>query len=57
MLVRRRLLKVGDVVQVNHCAGAYRLPEGLPEHSRVTVKRKATVTSDEKTATSQSPLI
>jgi hypothetical protein len=38
MLVRGRLLKVGDVVEVNHCAGAYRLPEGLPEHSRVTVE-------------------
>jgi hypothetical protein len=37
-LIRVRVLAVGDVVRVQDCPGGYRLPDGLPEQSLVTVK-------------------
>lgn len=39
MGVRTRILKAGDVSPVHHCQGGYYLPEGLTEHTIVTVKR------------------
>ncbi len=39
VIVRNRLLKVGDVVRIERCHGAYPLPSGLAAGTIVTVYR------------------
>ena len=36
-MLRRLNHKVGDVVEVHHCDGEHRLPEGLPDGAQVAV--------------------